>query len=346
MHKFSRHLMVFIASIVFGVAHAQVDVPYLISLAWNNNDFLAMGYSTGLLKIVELSSNTVIQERIFDGKVSALDWNPTNINELAVGVWQWNVEQPNSSVYIYELATNAITDTYYAGTAVSKVKWHPNGDSFIANSDAASNLLDQGMLRIYGRKPNIPFYTEIVGPEYRIGINDFDWSPDGTQIVSAFGDDVVVWNAIDGSEIYRLTGYTDWVYAVAWSPDGTRIASSSQDGTLRVWDPLTQQQLTQIALEGFVADQLIWFDSNSLLAMAALVVEIWDINTGTKVSQIAPSGDILDFVLVNNGTQFAIANGSIPNAIGAQIEDIPIIPSLNCINIPVEEHACPDEGDQ
>src|SRR5262249_52597068 len=45
------------------------------------------------------------------------------------------------------------------------------------------------------------------------------------------------------TELLPLSGHTDAVNGVAYSPDGTRLASASSDGSIRVWDALTGQEV-------------------------------------------------------------------------------------------------------
>nr|WP_291819724.1 hypothetical protein [Candidatus Microthrix sp.] len=40
------------------------------------------------------------------------------------------------------------------------------------------------------------------------------------------------------------TGHNGWVSGVAYSPDGTRIATAGHDGTARVFDAATGEELT------------------------------------------------------------------------------------------------------
>ncbi len=69
------------------------------------------------------------------------------------------------------------------------------------------------------------------------------YSPDGATIAVATGDDVALFDAGTLAETGRVTGHEGAVYGVAFSPDGGRIATAARDGTLRVWNAATGEQL-------------------------------------------------------------------------------------------------------
>lgn len=71
------------------------------------------------------------------------------------------------------------------------------------------------------------------------------WSADANRL--AAGSDATltppVWNVNTGELLFTLTGHEEVTRVVAFSPDGARIATGSWDGSARVWDASTGDQL-------------------------------------------------------------------------------------------------------
>ena len=69
------------------------------------------------------------------------------------------------------------------------------------------------------------------------GVYSAQFSPDGTNIVSASEDKAVrVWSVATGECVQTLEGHSGWVFSAQFSPDGTNIVSASADETVRVWE--------------------------------------------------------------------------------------------------------------
>ena len=94
-------------------------------------------------------------------------------------------------------------------------------------------------------------------------ISDIAFNPDGSRLAIAGWTEGLakVWEisqaldtdleasaaAITGQELFSLTGHSGQMYGITFSPDGTSLATASQDGTTRIWDAMTGQELLTLA---------------------------------------------------------------------------------------------------
>jgi WD40 repeat protein len=119
-------------------------------------------------------------------------------------------------------------------------------------------------------------------------------SDDGTQALSAGGGvygnsksgsdySLRLWNTKTGEQIQRMEGHTDLVHAVAFSPDGRRALSGSWDGTVRIWDLASGQEVRSLLQSAGVFD-VAWVDRQR--AVASLrdgTVLLLDVETGEEL---------------------------------------------------------------
>ncbi|XP_058701306.1 intraflagellar transport protein 122 homolog isoform X3 [Poecile atricapillus] len=66
-------------------------------------------------------------------------------------------------------------------------------------------------------------------------IYDLAFKPDGTQLIIAAGNRLLVYDTSDGTLIQPLKGHKDTVYCVAYAKDGKRFASGSADKSVIIW---------------------------------------------------------------------------------------------------------------
>lgn len=64
---------------------------------------------------------------------------------------------------------------------------------------------------------------------------DLCFRPDGSQLIVAAGNRVLVYDTSDGTLIQPLKGHKDTVYCVAYARDGKRFASGSSDKSVIIW---------------------------------------------------------------------------------------------------------------
>lgn len=127
------------------------------------------------------------------------------------------------------------------------------------------------------------------------GFNCVNYSPNGNYIVTAACPELHVLDTKTGELVLDLEGHSDKVYSAMYSSDGSLIVSTSAywDGTTRVWDAYSGEQLLVIGYEtnedlvasgetGICFDYASFGPDNKHIVTAAnnKTVMIWDTHSG------------------------------------------------------------------
>ncbi|KAI6240597.1 hypothetical protein M3Y99_00428900 [Aphelenchoides fujianensis] len=107
---------------------------------------------------------------------------------------------------------------------------------------------------------------DIVDGNCKIGIYDIAFKPDGSQLLVAADNRVLVYDPNDGTLVTSLKGHKDLVYSVAFAYNGERFASGSLDKTVIVWSDqheglLKYTPTAMILLSCSMSDFGIWGQS-------------------------------------------------------------------------------------
>ncbi|HIF33465.1 MAG TPA: hypothetical protein EYQ75_17835 [Planctomycetaceae bacterium] len=134
--------------------------------------------------------------------------------------------------------------------------------------------------------------------------HDIAFSPDGTLLAVAecgYHPDarkrryvpcvVSVWNIGTGERTFALEGNRRDVHSVSFSPDGKTIASGGKDGSIRIWDTNTGEQLKTWSAGSSVAD-VVYLTDGKLIASTgdSGSVRLWQIGTGKIETTLVFSG--------------------------------------------------------
>ena len=118
---------------------------------------------------------------------------------------------------------------------------------------------------------------------------DLAFSPDGARL-AAGGNYPRLWELASGHEILRFVPTREPGFgAITYSPDGGRVATGSEDGTARIWQASTGQQLRATSQQKDHVESVAFKGAGKVLAFAVRkgAVVLWDTDSGAE-QQVAP----------------------------------------------------------
>ena len=119
------------------------------------------------------------------------------------------------------------------------------------------------------------------------------FSPDGSRIVtSALG---TVWDAVSGEEIRTLPEQAGIVDCVSFSPDGSRIITASRDGTARVWDATSDEEIYVLGHKGASTQPLMRSasfspDGKRIITAEGNTARLWNAASGDEIRVLRGHG--------------------------------------------------------
>ena len=231
---------------------------WVFSVAFSpDGNTLASGYRDNTIFLWDVSTGTHI--RTLSGHthwVESLSFSPDGTT-LASG--------SRGETFLWDVSTGKNIRTISGGYSLS---FSPDGTTLASGSSGDIRLWDVST----GKNiRTISGHTRSSG----------EFSPDRNTLAIASGVDIHLWEVSTSTHI-TLTGHTDRVYRVLFSPDGTTLASVSWDGTIRLWDVSTGENIKTIPVHHY---GIVSFspDGRTLASGSGNEIHLFDVSTGMHI---------------------------------------------------------------
>ena len=216
---------------------------------------------------------------------------------------------------LWDLASGRELLSLPHGTNLCAIAYSPDG------SRLATAGWD-GVLRVWQLSPGETWSARqvLTIAAHNDMILDVAFSPDGSRLATGGLDATArIWDAATGRHLLTLTGHTAGnpvaivgMYGVTdldFSPDGARLATAGADGTGRVWDVATGQQLLLLAGHGGALFGVDFAPDGTRLATSSQdnTTRIWDVSPGAsqgRLLTVIPQGYTVAFG--PDGVQLAV----------------------------------------
>jgi WD40 repeat protein len=143
------------------------------------------------------------------------------------------------------------------------------------------------------------------------------FSPDGTLLAEGRGDsnrlgEIVLRDVKTGQTKATLPGSRDYVDALAFSPDGKQLAGGGKDGTMKIWDPSSAEELRTFSVGKAGVSALAFSRDGRRLAVAAgPEVSLVDAATGKEQQRLRAYSHLVTRLCFSpDGERLATAGGA------------------------------------
>jgi WD40 repeat protein/tRNA A-37 threonylcarbamoyl transferase component Bud32 len=113
------------------------------------------------------------------------------------------------------------------------------------------------------------------------------FSPDGTTLAAASGDEILLWNIEEKTLSMTLKGHWAGVTSLVFSPDCKTLISGSLDNSIRLWSLESRQEMASLNHTSSVASLALSADGKTLASGAVdKTIRIWDLETRLQLAML------------------------------------------------------------
>lgn len=142
------------------------------------------------------------------------------------------------------------------------------------------------------------------------------WSTDRRHLVSASQDGkLIIWDAYTTNKVHAIPLRSSWVMTCAYAPSGNYVACGGLDNICSIYNLSSREGPTRVARElsghsGYLSCCRFINDRRILTSSGDMTCMLWDIETGSKVTEFADHlGDVMS-ISINPTNQNVFVSGA------------------------------------
>ena len=142
------------------------------------------------------------------------------------------------------------------------------------------------------------------------------WSTDRRHLVSASQDGkLIIWDAYTTNKVHAIPLRSSWVMTCAYAPSGNYVACGGLDNICSVYNLSARDGPTRVARElsghsGYLSCCRFINDRRILTSSGDMTCMLWDVETGSKVTEFADHlGDVMS-ISINPTNQNVFVSGA------------------------------------
>jgi len=261
---------------------------------------LAFADVNGQLEILNLTSNSIVQNWKHDDYIRSVEWS-NNGREIAAG-------GDENILYVYDTQNAELLQSFSGHTDwIRNISWSEDDKLLVTASDDATSI-------VWSMQSGKMLKKHDDHSDY---CRDVVFAPKGTAMVST-SDDLSAYlysNATDASPAKNIGGHEEWIMAVDWSKDGKYILTADNGGQIILNATKTGDQtyFNAVNVETAWVDIDFSPDNKHFLATSLEELTLYQIGSSEPVSRILITG-MGDNTSVKNNSDSELALETILNA--------------------------------